>query len=156
MRRYLFILIAFTLCLSASAQKDYKQIYKEGKALYDAKKYKAALPKLKEAADNGHKKAQYRMGRCYDKGHGVKENNTTATEWYQKSAAQGYYKAEYQLGKSYLKGKGIAADEQKAKQWLTKAIKDEKGGNEILQKIRKDAKDGDKDAKAMMKLLGLK
>lgn len=156
MKKLLMILMALVICAAADAQKDYKQIYKEGKALYDAKKYKGALPKLKEAAENGHKKAQYRMGRCYDKGHGVKENNTIAVEWYKKSASQGYYKAEYQLGKAYAKGKGLAKDEQKAKMWLNKAIRHEDGGQDILDKIRKDAKEGDDDAKAMLKLLNLK
>lgn len=155
MRQILTLLMALLVCGAAHAQKDYKQTYKEGKALYDAKKYKAALPKLKEAADGGYKKAQYRLGRAYDKGNGVKEDNTTAVKWYQKSAAQGYYKAEYQLGKAYLKGKGVAKDEQKAKMWLQKAIRHEDGGEEIIDKIRKDAKQGNEDAKAMMKLLAL-
>ena len=62
------------LCTAVGAQTAEK-LYDEGKALYDAKKYTQALPKLKAAAEKGHKKAQYRMGRCYDKGNGVKEDD---------------------------------------------------------------------------------
>ena len=137
----------------ASRAQDAKTLYQQGKAFYDAKDYTQAFPLLKKAAEKGHKKAQYRLGRCYDKGHGVTENNETAFKWYSKSAAQGYADAQYQLGRCYLKGKGTAVDKNKAKSWLSKAVKNVKGGDEILQKIKENAKDGDEDAKAILQLL---
>ena len=188
MKHIITILFALAVGMTASAQTADK-LYKEAKALYDAKNYTAAVPKLKAAADKGHKKAQYRLGRCYDKGRGVAENDSQALQWYQKSANQDYAKAiyavgkcykdgkgvqkdrkkaveyftkaarldnadaQYQLGKAYMKGKGVAADEKKAKTWLTKAVKNEKGGADILAKIRKGAKEGDEDAKKMLKLI---
>lgn len=191
MKHLYLILIALVVCMTANAQSAEK-LYNEGKALYDAKNYKEAVPKLKAAAEKGHKKAQYRLGRCYDKGRGVTENDKLAFQWYQKAAAQDHGKSlyavgkcykdgkgvekdrkkaveyftkaarqdnadgQYQLGKAYLKGKGIAADQKKAKSWLTKAVKNEKGGEEIIAKIRQDAKDGDEDAKAIMKLVNIK
>ena len=82
----------------ASAQSSDK-LYKEAKALYDAKNYATAVPKLKAAAEKGHKKAQYRLGRCYDKGHGVTENDALAFQWYMKSVKQDYAKAQYAVGK---------------------------------------------------------
>ena len=48
------------------------------------------------------------MGRCYDKGNGVKEDDKQAVAWYAKSAAQGFAKAQYQLGKCYKNGEGVA------------------------------------------------
>ena len=152
LKKFVFILLALALSTAAGAQ-NVDEIYQEAKALYDAKNYKAALPKLKIAAEKGHKKAQYRLGRCYDKGHGVKEDNKVAFEWYQKSAAQNYAKGQYALGKCYLKGKGTTADQAKAKQWLTKAVKNPKGGAKVKEKIKAEAKDGDKDAKNIQKLL---
>ena len=142
------------LCLAAGAQNADK-LYKEGKALYDAKKYTEAVPKLKAAADKGHKKAQYRLGRCYGKGHGVAEDDAQAFLWYQKSARQDYGKAQYRVGKAYLKGKGVAADEKQARTYLRRAVKNEKSGADILKKIKKDAADGDEDAKRMLTLIGL-
>ena len=53
--------------LGANAQSADK-LYEEGKKLYDQELYKEAVPKLQAAADKGHRKAQYRLGRCYDKG----------------------------------------------------------------------------------------
>lgn len=154
LRKIALALVALTMSITAGAQNT-DQIYEEAKALYDAKNYKAALPKLKAAAEKGHKKAQYRLGRCYDKGHGVNEDNKVAFVWYQKSAIQDYAKGQYALGKCYMKGKGTTADQEKAKIWLTKAVKNPKGGQKVKEKIKKEAKEGDKDAKNIQKLIKL-
>ena len=190
MKHWLLTLIALAVGMTASAQSAEK-LYMEGKALYDAKNFTEAVPKLKAAAEKGHKKAQYRLGRCYDKGRGVPEDDKQAFLWYQKSAKQDYHKAlyrlgqcykdgegvekdrkkaveyftkaarmdnadaQYQLGRAYLKGKGIAADEKKAKLWLNKAVTNEKGGDDILRRIRNDVKDGDEDAKRILAILKL-
>lgn len=189
MKRLLTMMLALMLCIGAGAQTA-KALYDEGKAYYDAEQYDKAIPKLKAAADKGHKKAQYRLGRCYDKGRGTAENDQLAFQWYQKSANQGYAKAQYQLGqcykdgdgvekdkkkafqlfmqaakqenadgeyavgKAYYKGKGVAADKAQAKKWLSRAVKNEKGGDEVLEDLRKDAAEGDEDAKGMLSLIG--
>ena len=57
MRRLLLMLMT-VVSMSAFAQSADK-LYDEGKKLYDDKKYQAAFPKLKAAAEKGHKKAQY-------------------------------------------------------------------------------------------------
>ena len=188
--RLLLLLLTF-VCLTAGAQSVDK-LYDEGKQLYEAKNYAAAFPKLKAAAEKGHKKAQYRLGRCYEKGRGTAENDQLAVQWYQKSAQQGYAKAQYQLGKcykdgegvekdkkkafelfkkaaaqeladaeyavgkAYFKGKGVASDKAQAKKWLLRAVRNEKGGAEIMADLRKDAAEGDEDAKAMLALIGKK
>ena len=154
MKKVLMLFIALATMTVAGAQSVDK-LYQEAKALYEAKNYEAAFPKLKIAAEKGKKGAQYRLGRCYDKGHGVAENNAEAVKWYTKAAAQGHAKAQYQLGKAYLQGKkGLIADPKKAKSLLSKAIRDEEDGAKILKKIRKEAADGDEDAKAILQLLG--
>lgn len=122
MKRLLATLFALTLCMTVFAQSA-ESLYKEGKALYDAKKYQQAFPKLKAAAEKGHKKAQYRVGLSYDKGKGVTEDDVKAVEWYRKSASQGYAKALYQLGKCYKDGEGVAKDEKKAVELFLKAAK---------------------------------
>jgi hypothetical protein len=149
------LLLTALVGLSVWAQSADK-LYEEGKKLYDAKDYAAAVPKLRTAAEKGHKKAQYRLGRCYAKGHGISEDDQVAVQWYAKSAAQGYAKAEYRLGRAYFKGKGIAVDKKLAKKWLSRAVAHEKSGKEILADLRKDAAEGDEDAKAMLALIGKK
>lgn len=99
MKKYMMTMLLTLMTLAVSAQSSEK-LYKDGKALYDAKKYEQAVPKLKTAAEKGHKKAQYRLGRCYEKGYGVTKSDETAVFWYQKAANQGYHKAQYQLGKA--------------------------------------------------------
>lgn len=189
MKRLLTLLLTVVVSLSVAAQSADK-LYEEGKKLYDAKNYAAAFPKLKTAAEKGHKKAQYRLGRCYEKGHGTAENTKLAFQWYEKSAKQGHAKAQFQLGqcykdgegvakdrkkafelfmqaakqenadgeyavgKAYFKGKGVAADKAQAKKWLLRAVRNEKGGDDVLKDLRKDAADGDEDAKAMLQLIG--
>lgn len=186
--KHIILLIMITVALCAGAQSADK-LYEQGKKLYDAKKYTEAIAKLKPAAEKGHKKAQYRMGRCYDKGNGVVENDKQAVYWYSKAAAQGHAKAQYQLGKCYkngegveknitkaveyftkaakqdnadaqvalgkcfLKGKGLTADKAKAKALFKKAVKNEKDGKKILQELRKEAADGDDDAKEILVLI---
>lgn len=116
------ILLALMVFTGATAQNAEK-LYQEGKTLYDAKNYKQAVAKLQAAADKGHKKAQYRLGVCYDKGRGVAEDDVQAVKWYQKAADQDHKKATYQLGKCYKNGEGVAKDRKKAIKLFTKAAK---------------------------------
>ena len=123
-KRNLLTLI-FMMVSSIMMAQSAEQLYNEGKALYDAGHFTQAIPKLKAAAEKGHKKAQYRLGRCYDKGEGVAEDNAKAFYWYLKAAAQGHAKAQFQVGKCYKKGKGVAKDPQKAfKYFLSSARQD--------------------------------
>jgi len=120
------LLLAMIISTTAFAQSAEK-LYSEGKKLYDAEQYEQAFPKLKAAADKGHKKAQYRVGLCYDKGRGVTEDDAKAVAWYQKAVDQGYAKAQYQLGKCYKNGEGIAKDEKKAVELFMLAAKQDNG-----------------------------
>ena len=152
MKRLSYLCILLMCSISISAQSADK-LYDEGKKLYDQEQYKEAVPKLQAAADKGHKKAQYRLGRCYDKGYGVKENDQKAFELYQKSAKQDYAKAMFQLGKCYMKGKGVTANQEEARKWIKRAISDEKHGDEILKDLRKAKADGE-EATRILTLIG--
>ena len=153
MKRILFSLMMLLMTIAAVAQSADK-LYDEGKKLYDEKKYEQAFPLLKQAAEKGHRKAQYRLGRCYDKGNGVEEDNKTAFIWYEKAAKQEHAKAQYQLARYYLKGKGgVAVDTEKAKKLLKKAVKGGKSGKEIEAELKADAAKGDEEAIKLLELL---
>ena len=153
MKRIVISLMMLIMTIAAVAQSADK-LYEEGKKLYDEKKYEQAFPLLKKAADKGHKKAQYRVGRCYDKGNGVEEDNKTAFIWYEKAAKQEHAKSQYQLARYYLKGKGgIAVDKEKAAKLLKKAIKGGKSGKEIEEELKADAAKGEEEAKQLLELL---
>lgn len=131
MRRTIMMAVLLLLTCNIAKSQNAEQLYQEGKALYDAKKYSEALPKLKAAADKGHKKAQYRMGRAFDKGNGVGEDNVRAFQWYLKAANQGHAKSQYQVGRCYKKGKGVGQDEQKAFSWYMKAANQDNADAEV-------------------------
>ena len=150
--RLIYLCMLLICSISMNAQSADK-LYDEGKKLYDQEQYKEAVPKLQAAADKGHKKALYRLGRCYDKGYGVKENDQKAFELYQKAAKQDYAKAMFQLGKCYMKGKGVAANQEEARKWIKRAISDEKHGDEILKDLRKAKADGE-EATRILTLIG--
>ena len=58
------------------------------------------------ATAQNNKKAQDRLGFCYEKGLGVEQDLFRAVEFYKKSAKQGYDKAQYHLGLCYENGIG--------------------------------------------------
>ncbi len=152
MKQLILTMLTLLVCMTASAQNA-DVLYEEGKALYDQENYVAAFPKLLQAANMGHKKAQYRVGRCYDKGRGVAEDNVKAFQWYTKSAQQGYYKAEYQLARCYVKGKGTTANTRKARQWVTRAVSGRKHGQEMRQEIIDSAAAGDETDQQLLRLI---
>jgi TPR repeat protein len=78
---------------------------------------------LKQAAEQGHAKAQFELARCYDDGHGVDKNSETAVEWYTKAAEQGHARSQLYLGFCYKKGQGVAKNMETAVKWYTKASK---------------------------------
>lgn len=125
------ILTLIFLLSSALHAQDADALYDAGKQLYDAKKYSLAVKKLLPAAKQGHRKAQYRMGRCYDKGYGVAEDNGKAFYWYGKSAAQNYAKAQYHLGRCYYKGKGVGRNYAKAVELFRKAADKDNGDGQL-------------------------
>lgn len=151
-RHIIILLLALTVCTTAGAQNA-ETLYKEGRELYEAKKYSEAFPKLQTAAKKGHKKAQYWLARCYDKGRGVTEDNRQAFQWYLKAAQQGHAKSQYQLARCYVKGKGVAADTAEARKWIRRAVRGKKHGQEITDDIKKAAAEGSDTAKTLLQLL---
>lgn len=120
MKKWLIALVALGICLVVG-----KELYREGKIIDDIKNHNAAFNELKKAAEGGDGTAQYRLGRCYDKGYGVTENDTLAFQWYMKSAKQGNDKAMYQVGKCYKNGEGVAQNFKLAFTWFSRAAQED-------------------------------
>jgi hypothetical protein len=106
-----------------------------------------------KSAAQGFAKAQYQLGKCYKNGEGVAKDVKKAFDYFSRAAKQGNADAQLALGKCYLKGRGTAADKAKAKQWFQKAVKNPKDGKQLLQELRKEAAEGDDDAKAILQML---
>lgn len=63
-------------------------IYEQAKKYYKKRKYKDAYDYFYACASKGHDMSQYYLGEMYEEGFGVKADNKTALEWYEKSAKQ--------------------------------------------------------------------
>ena len=53
-----------------------------------------------------------------------------------------------------MKGKGVPADQAKAVALFKKAVSNEKDGAEVVADLKKDAAEGDADAKKILKIVG--
>lgn len=69
-----------------------------------------SLLDIKASAEMGIADAQFRLGKIYHKGLGIKQNFAEAFKWYLKAAEQGYAMAQNNLGNMYYKGEGVAQD----------------------------------------------
>ena len=87
----------------------------------DNAKISLGIDDLILSAESGDAASQYQLGRLYDEGDGIDENNEKAVEWYRKSAEQGYAKAQGYLSEMYFIGEGVQVDDEKAAYWARKA-----------------------------------
>ncbi len=83
----------------------------------------ALLAETKIKADAGDAAAQYALGRAYEDGQGVPQDDDKAVLWYRKSADQGFAKAQTALGVMYRLGRGVEQDKAEAVRWYEKAAK---------------------------------
>lgn len=79
---------------------------------------------LREQAEQGDTKAQFRMGMDYLNGHHVRKDSKKAVYWLRKSARRGNSWAQVWLGLAYRNGWGVPKDETKAMKWWRKAAEE--------------------------------
>jgi TPR repeat protein len=91
-----------------------QQLYKNGQ-------YEQAFPVCSKAAEQGEAGAQFNLGRMYDHGKGVQQDDIEAVKWYRKAAEQGEVLAQFSLGQMYKNGKGVRQDDTEAAKWYRKA-----------------------------------
>jgi TPR repeat protein len=151
---FLLTLISVTLSLSGCTKRglttntttvptspqspDVEALYNQGLDLYKDKYFLQAAQKFREAAEQGHAKAQFRLAILY-RGfvNDVPEDLDQAIHWYRKAAEQGHLDAQLSLGMMYYKGSGIERDLKEAEKWLSLAAdqgnQDARG---VLEKVR--------------------
>lgn len=76
---------------------------------------------LTPLAEAGHLEAQYRLGLMYGNGHGVAQDQRTASEWFDKATAALDEGAQFNLGVMYYQGQGLPRDPLEAARWFRKA-----------------------------------
>ena len=105
--------------------------FREGVHQHDAKEYEAAFESFLAAAQLGHVKAQFCLGKMYADGEfyrvswaaGLKADHAEAFRWYQRAAEAGDPLGQLHLGLCYCHGRGITKDPSKGRKWLVLAAK---------------------------------
>jgi TPR repeat protein len=78
---------------------------------------------LTQHAQSGDAQAQFEVGRAYEAGKGVQQDDERAVEWFRKSADQGNAQAQNSLGVMYALGRGVKRDKEEAVRWYKKAAR---------------------------------
>ena len=107
--------------LEDELKNDPEKLYTTGKKYYDAGNYDEAVKYFREAAERNHAGAQFNLGDCYYKGHGVPQSYEEAVKWFRKAAEQNYADAQNRLGFCYQKGYGVPQSYEEAVKWYRKA-----------------------------------
>src|SRR6267142_1445523 len=81
------------------------------------------VPELIQHAEGGDAQAQFELGRAYEDGKGVPQDDDRAVEWFRKSAQQGNAQAQNSMGVMYAQGRGVQGDRGEAIRWYRKAAK---------------------------------
>lgn len=68
------------------------------------KDYPSAVRLLEPLARSGHALAQSRLGQLYYHGHGVRESDAQALQWFERAARQGLAEAQFHLANMYAYG----------------------------------------------------
>jgi len=74
--------------------------------------YDQALELLQTASAGGFPNSQYTLGKMYQYGLSVPQNDEEAARLFMEAANQGYANAQYNLGKLYRDGRGVPRDEE--------------------------------------------
>lgn len=85
---------------------------------------------FRKAAEQGHVKAQYRMGCCFSWDE-TEEGQAEAAQWYLMAAKQGDATAQFNLGLCYQYGEGLTRAYAKAAKWYIKAAKQGHNGAQV-------------------------
>jgi uncharacterized protein len=83
----------------------------------------ASIQELTRRAEAGEVAAQVELGRAYEDGNGVQQNDVEAVQWFRKAAEQGNAPAQNSLGVMYALGRGVERNREEAVRWYRKAAK---------------------------------
>ncbi|MEP3045221.1 MAG: tetratricopeptide repeat protein [Roseibium sp.] len=96
------------------------RLYQSGTSGLQADPAKAA-DWYRTAADAGHVRAQYELGRLHEDGEGVTQSDLAAMRWFRVASEQDFAEAQYRLAMLYLIGRGAERDPAKGYFWMNRA-----------------------------------
>jgi TPR repeat protein len=117
--------LGFTLILGCGAARA--DALQDGISAVNRKDYPEALRLLEPLARSGNPQAQLHVGQLHYHGHGVRESDAQARQWFERAARQGLAQAQFQLGNMYAYGLADLPDEadtyRLAAQWYFEAAR---------------------------------
>lgn len=118
-------LSAISLTLSLLVTAPAEASYEDGLKAYQADQVSAARDLWEQAAEAGDKRAQYELGRLYERGKGriMRRDFASAIKWYNAAAKQAYPEALYALGSMSENGDGMRQDYLQALRYYNLAVR---------------------------------
>lgn len=101
-------ILSLTLACSSTVLA---QDFQNGEEAYSAGDYAGAFKEWWLLAEQGHLRAQMRLGDMFANGQYVIRDNAQAAKWYLSSAEVGNAEAQYNLGLIYSEGEGVEQDD---------------------------------------------
>lgn len=80
-----------------SSAADAEKAFRDGMTAFGKRKYADAVKNFREAADNGHAEAMFKLAVCYLDGKGVRESEIAGVEYLEMAADAGNAKAAFLL-----------------------------------------------------------
>ncbi len=115
------------LSLSLLGLPAHSDTLQDAAAAIHRKDYPTAVRLLEPLARAGDPQAQTRLGTLYYHGHGVRESDELALQWFDRAARQGLAEAQFNLGNMYAYGLAKLPDNQDgqrvAAQWYFEAAR---------------------------------
>ncbi len=102
--RMLLARIMLATVLSLAATGAAADALQDANDAVNRKDYPTAVRLLEPLARQGVAGAQLRLGLLYYHGHGVRESDAVALQWFERAARQGLAEAQYHLGNMYAYG----------------------------------------------------
>lgn len=96
--------IVVSLGLSSVVVCAHADAFQDAVAAVQRKDYPTAVRLLEPLARNGNPLAQSRLAWLYYHGHGVRESDALALQWFERAARQGLAEAQFHLGNMYAYG----------------------------------------------------
>jgi TPR repeat protein len=112
----LFAILMWTMCV-------FQQGMAQTQASPTAPLSHGEIVQLQAKAQAGDPNAQLNLGRAYEDGDGVRQNDQLAVKWYWAAAERGNAIAQNNLGLMIRSGRGVEQDKQEAVRWYRKAAK---------------------------------
>jgi uncharacterized protein len=115
------------IILSVCAHGVHADTLQDAVSAIHRKDYPTAVRLLQPLAEAGNATAQTRLGTLYYHGHGVRESDALALQWYTRAARQGLAEAQFHLGNMYAYGLAALPEDQDgqrlAAQWYFEAAR---------------------------------